>query len=84
MPLYDYICKCGSVEIDHFAPIDQRVRQCLACGATQHPALRAPADHTFKETFFEHLGKDGTLISSKRQLKEVSEKNNVYSQLLDG
>lgn len=46
------------------------------------PALVA-ADHTFKPDFFEHLGENGTYVTSKRQLKEVCDKNNLISHKLE-
>ncbi|KKM66856.1 hypothetical protein LCGC14_1477040 [marine sediment metagenome] len=83
MPLYDYEC-CGRIELDVYAEVENRVRICSRCNSELRPAIRAAADHTFQETFFEHLGEKGTTISTRRQLKEESARQDKYSMLLDG
>ena len=83
MPLYDYEC-CGCIELDVYAEVENRVRICSRCNSKLRPAIRVAADHTFQETFFEHLGENGTTISTRRQLKEESARQNKYSMLLDG
>ena len=46
-------------------------------------AAVTPADHTFRPTFFEHLGPEGTLVSSRRELRETCKQHGVISHRLE-
>ena len=87
MPFYDYKCSCGWEEEDVFRHIAERHIKCSECKRKLTPNIISslpPADHTFQEQYYEHLGPNGTLVSSKQQLKEESIKNNLYSYHLEG
>jgi len=80
VPVYEYRCNmCGKTDecyrkLSDFSPNDTLV---CACGGGMQKIISAPAVHTFKPFWHEHLDTKPIYIEAKKQLIEECKKRNV-------
>jgi putative FmdB family regulatory protein len=84
MPTYVYECPSCDGERELVCLISERHNQaCGECGCQLHLLPSAPALHTFKRGFYEHISHDGVYIDSARDLADACAANNCISPYLE-
>lgn len=83
MPLYDFKClKCGE-EFEEVAFIIDRNAVVHSCGGETEVLITGRQSRGwFTPHFNEHMGNNGTFITSKKHLKELCLKHDVTSVAL--
>lgn len=86
MPLYDFKCEsedCGKIFEALSKWEDKDFKRCSSCDSPTQCLLSAPRHIPFHEGWYEHLGPEPVYVTSKRQLKDICEKNGKGSVYLD-
>lgn len=85
---FNYKCSCGE-EFRKLMPLDEyKTSPCPSCNEMVSAQVEVLANKAtsyikFHEGWYEHFGPDPIYISSKRQLREVSEKTGKISHYLE-
>ena len=87
VPIFDYRCPlCTTESRDVLVVKDEDVPSCRTpeCPLSDRPMtkvfLSAAKVHDFKEGWYEHIDSQPIYISSKKQLREETEKRGQYSE----
>jgi len=83
MPLYDFKCLYCGIEFEEVATIADRNDVKCGCGSpTKVLITNSKSQDWFKPHFNEHMGPNGTYITSRTHLKELCLRYNVTSVAL--
>jgi len=80
VPIFDYRCpSCSTENRDVLVVKDEDAPSC--CGSRMEKVFLSGAKvHRFKEGWYEHIDSQPIYISSKKQLREETEKRGQYSE----
>lgn len=80
MPTYTYECPKGHTFVEFRPMIDRAQTTCGICGQVAEQTIAfAPAVHGFKLGYFEHIERDPVYVGSKKELRELCNKNDCYA-----
>ena len=80
MPIYKYQCNRCREELEEFHKVDDRYNQkCPECGEKMNIMIQPSPVHIFEPFWHPNLDKKPVYITSKKHLKEESEKRNMTS-----
>ena len=88
MPLYDVKCDFCGEEFEDTAPVKDREHiEHIDCTAAPHASTTILITNSriadwFKPHFNEHLGPDGSFVTSQKHLKDLCIKHDVTSRAL--
>ena len=80
MPLYDFKCDSCKKVIEHYASMDEHTKDCI-CGGLMNRIITSrfhiDADYASSDFVTEDITGNPVRITSKKQMRQLCEKNSV-------